>query len=169
MQNGKLTVLGLGSRTSVGAEKKCHRSKLEFLALKMTVCEYFRDYLFYLPHFDVYTDYSPSTYIKTSYNVKGTGQKWINKLADFNFTVHYKSGVENIVVDTLSRLPINNVEDLQPFSGLCSVDEVKAKFDGAMNQVQNGEIWLPKVIIINLDLETELLGRRKIQRITNNN
>ena len=55
-------------------------------------------------------------------------------MTDFNFTVHYKPGVENIVADTLSRLPINNVEDLQDFSGLCSVDEVRTIFDIAVNQ-----------------------------------
>ena len=115
MQNGKLRVLGFGSRTLVGAGKKYHSSKLEFLALKWAVCEHFRDYLFYAPHFDVYTDCNPSTYIKSSCKVNATGHRWINKLTDFDFTVHYKLGVENIVADTLSRLPINNVEDLQAF------------------------------------------------------
>ena len=55
-------------------------------------------------------------------------------MTDFDFTVHYKPGVENIVADTPSRLPINNVEDLQDFSGLCSVDEVRTIFDIAVNQ-----------------------------------
>ena len=115
MQNEKHRVLGFGSRTLVGAEKKYYSSKLEFLALKWAVCEHFRDYLFYVPRFDVYTDYNPLTYIKSSCKVNATGQRWINKLTDFNFTVHYKFSVENIVADTLSRLPINNVEDLQAF------------------------------------------------------
>ena len=79
-------------------------------------------------------------------------------MTDFNFTVHYKPGVEIIVADTLSQLPINNVEDLQAFSGLCSVDEVRAIFDGVVNQAPNGETWLPKVNTINADLETELLS-----------
>ena len=48
-----------------------------------------------------------------------TGQRWINELTDFNFTVHDKPSLENVVVDTLSQLPINNVEDLQGLSGLC--------------------------------------------------
>ena len=65
--------------------------------------------------------------------------------------------MENLVTDTLSWLRINNVEDLQAFSGLCSVDEAKAIFDGAVNQAQNSEAWLPKVNLINADLETELL------------
>ena len=90
-------------------------------------------------------------YIKSSCKVNATGQRGINELTDFNFTVHYKLGVEN-------------VEVLQTFSGLCSVDGVKAIFDGTVDQAQNGEAWLPKVCIINANLETELLhtgGRSK--------
>ena len=52
--------------------------------------------------------------------------------------MHFKPGMENVVADTLSRLPINNVEDLQAFSGLCFVDETRFIFDGAVNQEQNG-------------------------------
>ena len=132
------------------------------------MCEHFRDYLFYVPHFDVYADYSPLTYLKSSCKVNATGQRWISELTDFIFTVHYKPGVENVVADTLIRLPINNVEELQAFSGLCSADEVKAISDGAVNQAQNGEIWLPKMNIINADLETELLytGERSRKSLT---
>ena len=65
--------------------------------------------------------------------------------------------MENVVVDTLGRLPITNFEDLQAFSGLCSVNEVIAIFNGAVNPAQNGEAWLPKVNKINADLQTELL------------
>ena len=93
IQKEKLRVLGFGSRTLVGAEKIYHSSKLEFLALKWAVCEHFRDYLFYVPHFDN----NPLTYIKSSCKVNATGQRWINELTDFNFTIHYKPGVENVV------------------------------------------------------------------------
>ena len=46
-QNGKLRILGFGSRTLVGAEKKYHSSKLEFLRLKWAFGDHFRDYLYY--------------------------------------------------------------------------------------------------------------------------
>lgn len=83
----------------------------------------------------------------SSYKVNATGQRWINKLTDFNFTVHYKL-VKNVAADTSSRLPINYVEDHQASSGLRSVEKVRAIFDGAVNQTQNGEVWLPKVNIM---------------------
>ena len=72
------------------------------------------------------------------------------------------------MADTLNRLPINTVKDLQVFPGLCFVDEVKTIFDGAVNQTQSGKAWLPKVSIINTDLEIELLyiGGRSNESLT---
>ena len=61
-------------------------------------------------------------------------------MTDFNFTVRYKPGVENVVVDTLGRLPITNFEDLQAFSGLCSVNEVIAIFT-LVDVLQNWLNW----------------------------
>ncbi|KAJ8010531.1 hypothetical protein DPEC_G00076050 [Dallia pectoralis] len=60
-QDGRLRVIAYGSRTLTTAERnyRLHSGKLEFLALKWAVCEKFRDYLFYAPHFTVYTDNNP--------------------------------------------------------------------------------------------------------------
>ncbi|KAK3556494.1 hypothetical protein QTP70_008311 [Hemibagrus guttatus] len=48
-QEGKLRVIGYGSRTLTKAERsyRLHDGKLEFLALKWAVCEKLRDYLLY--------------------------------------------------------------------------------------------------------------------------
>lgn len=52
-QGGKLRVIAYGSRTLTPAEQNYHfhSGKLEFLALKWAICEKFRNYLFYTPHF----------------------------------------------------------------------------------------------------------------------
>ena len=149
VQDERLRVIGFGSRTLVGAEAQYHSSKLEFLALKWAVCEHFRDYLYYADHFDIFTDNNPLTYIKTSCKVNATGQRWINELSDFNFTIHYKPGVQNIVADTLSRYPLSTKNDLQKYSIVCSTEEVQAVFNGAINQINNGESWLATINFIN--------------------
>ena len=86
-QEDELKVIGYGSRTLTPAEKKYHSSKLEFLAVKWAVCYYFRDYLYYTPHFKIYTDNNPVTYITTTGRLRATGQRWVNKLAEFNFSI----------------------------------------------------------------------------------
>ena len=62
-QDGKIRVIGYGSRSLTKAERNyhLHSGKLEFLALKWAVCEHFRDYLYYAPHFVMYTDNNPLT------------------------------------------------------------------------------------------------------------
>ena len=108
-QKGTLRVIAYGSRTLSPAEKNyhLHSGKLEFLALKWSVCEQFRDYLYYAPSFTIYTDNNPLTYVLSSAKLNASGLRWISELADFNFTIKYRPGKLNSDADTLSRLPQN--------------------------------------------------------------
>lgn len=65
-KDGHLRPIGFGSRTLTPAERNyhLHSGKLEFLPLKWAICEHFRDYLYFAPHFTVYTDNNPLTYIR---------------------------------------------------------------------------------------------------------
>ena len=94
IQDGSISVIGYGSRTLAGFEEKYHSCKLEFLALRWAICDHFKDYLFYSSHFEVYTDFDPLTYIKISFKVNATGQRWLNELVSFNFPIHYKPGAK---------------------------------------------------------------------------
>ena len=60
-QEVDLRVISYGSRTLIPAEKKYHSSKPEFLGIKWAVCNQFRNYLYYAPHFHIYTNYNPVT------------------------------------------------------------------------------------------------------------
>jgi len=172
IQEEQLRVIGYGSRTLQGAEERYHSSKLEFLALKWAVCEHFKDYLYYTPHFDIYTDNNPLVYLKTSCKLNATGQRWVNELANFQFSIHYKPGVQNVVADTLSRYPIGEeVADLDNFTEYIEVDAVNAMFDGAMTQHKNDETWVAEINTINTtynDLENEILYSQgdKVQHVT---
>ena len=109
IQDGSIRVIGDGSRTLNGSEERYHSSKLEFLVLKWTICGHFKDCLFYSPYFEVYTDFKSLTYIKTSCKGKGYKPALVNKSASFSFSIHYKLGAQNHVVDTLSRFPIQKI------------------------------------------------------------
>ena len=54
------------------AEKNYHSSKLEFLVLKWSVTEHFKEYLVYVP-FVVWTDNNPLTYVLTTPNQDAIG------------------------------------------------------------------------------------------------
>ncbi len=109
-QDGKLRVIGYGSRTLTAAERNyhLHSGKLEFLALKWAVCEKFRDYLFYAPHFTIYTDNNPLTYVMTTAKLNCCRPSVVGELSDFRFDIKYRPGKSNIDADTLSRLPFRH-------------------------------------------------------------
>ena len=140
-----MRVLGYGSRTLTEAEKKYHSSKLEFLALKWAVSEHFRDYLYYSKHFDIYTDFNPLTYLSTTAKLNATGQRWVNELSDYHFTIHYKPGNENVVADALSRYPKLTETNMKDFSNKFEESDVKATFDSVLNQKDNDETWIAAI------------------------
>ena len=106
-QDGRLAVIAYGSRTLTPAEKNyhIHSGKLEFLALKWAVTDRFRDYLYYAPHFVVFSDNNPLTYVLTSARLDGTRHRWVAELADYHFEIRYKPGRLNGDADGLSRMP----------------------------------------------------------------
>ena len=74
--------IAFGSRSLTLAEKNYHSSKLEFIALKWSVTEHFKEYLTYAP-FVVQTDNNPLTYVLTMPNLDATGHQWVGTLASF--------------------------------------------------------------------------------------
>ena len=79
-----------------------HSSKLEFLALKWAITDKLAHYLKYGPHFNVYTDNNPLTYVLTTAKLNAIGLRWIAELADFNFSIKHRPGKVNTDADYIS-------------------------------------------------------------------
>ena len=103
-QNGKLRAIAYASRSVSKSESHYPAHKLEFLALKWAVCKKFHEYLYGSNLFEVYTDNNPLTYVLSSAKLDACGQRWVAKLANYNFTIKYKSGLSNVEADALSRI-----------------------------------------------------------------
>ena len=103
-QNGKLRVIAYASRSVSKSESHYPAHKLEFLALKWAVCDKFHEYLYGSNMFEVYTDNNPLTYVLSSAKLDACGQRWVAKLANYNFTIKYKCGLSNVEADALSRI-----------------------------------------------------------------
>ena len=95
-----------GSCSLTPSEKNYHSSKLEFLALKWSVTEHFKEYLAYSP-FMVQTDNNPLTYVLTTPNLDATGHRWVSALASFQFKLEYQKA-NNSATDALSWVPISH-------------------------------------------------------------
>ena len=93
-----------GSCSLTRLEKNYHSSKLEFLALKWSIMEQFKEYLAYVP-FVVQTDNNPLTYVLTMPNLDTTGHRWVGTLASFQSELEYQKGTDNRAADALSWVP----------------------------------------------------------------
>ena len=68
------------------------------------MCEKCHEYLYGSNTFEVYTDNNPLTYVLTSAKLDACGQRWVAKLANYNFTIKCKCGLSNVEADALSRI-----------------------------------------------------------------
>ena len=102
--------VAFGSRTLTTSEQNYHSSKLEFLALKWSVTEHFKEYLAYAP-FTVCTDNNPLTYMLTTPNLDVMGHHWVGALVSYEFTLEYQKGSDNATTDTLSQVPVRHDKD----------------------------------------------------------
>ena len=101
-QDNKERVIAYASRSLKPSERNYPAHKLEFLALKWTVCEKFHDYL-YGSQFEVITFNNPLTYVLTTAKLDATGQRWVAALSGYKFSIKYRSGKKNADADGLSR------------------------------------------------------------------
>ena len=117
--NGKYRPIAFASRKTSNAERQYPVHKIEFLALKWCVTEKFKDYL-YGKSFVIYTDNNPLTYVLKSAKLDATSQRWLSQLEQYDFTIEYKPGVNNIVADALSRIydteEDDNIEHVQKWA-----------------------------------------------------
>ena len=84
----------------------------------------------------------------------------MNKLASFNFSIHYKPGAQNHAGDTLSRFLIHRDSCISEYSELCGAGEIKSILDAAVTQQNNNESWIPTVNVLSTsynDIQAEIL------------
>ena len=103
--DGKEHVIAYASRGLKASEKNYPAHKLEFLALKWSVCHKFHEYL-YGNKFEVLTDNNPLTYVLTTAKLDATGHQWLAELSLYDFSIKYRPGLKNGDADGLSRRSI---------------------------------------------------------------
>ena len=90
------------SRKLSPAEINYDTREKEFLAL-VDACSHWRHYLHSDLPFKLLSDHDSLKYHKTMPNLTGRLARWIEKMAEFNYTIEHIAGVKNVVADALSR------------------------------------------------------------------
>lgn len=110
-QDGQERVIAYASRSLHPPERNDQNYssfKLELLALKWAITEKFKDYLWGAT-IDVFTDNSPLVHLATA-NLGAVEQRWVNQLANYQYTIRFRPGRTNKNADALSRLPGERVD-----------------------------------------------------------
>lgn len=119
--------IAFASKSLSKAQRHYPAHRLEFLALKWSVCEKFSHWL--KGHdFTVWTDNNPLTYIMTKPKLDACEQRWVAKLAPYNFELKHIPGSKNTIADALSRDPFSKRVGarllMEPYSVLLAETEV---------------------------------------------
>ena len=101
---GKPYVVYYASKTLNEAQRNYTTSEKELLAVVYAL-DKFRSYLIG-SDIVIFTDHSALKYLLTKQNSKARLIRWVLLLQEFNIQIRDKKGVENVVVDHLSRLTI---------------------------------------------------------------
>ena len=99
-QEGLGHILDYASQSQAEQNNSAH--KMKFLAPKCVVTDKYHDYL-YGSTFEVLTANNPLTYMLTTAKLVATGQRWDAALSNYNFTLTYRCGDQNIDADTLQK------------------------------------------------------------------
>ena len=114
----------------------------------------FHEYL-YVGSFQVYRDNNLLTYILSTAKLDTIGQRWVASLAPYNFGLHYNPGRQNVVTDSLLRIPWEKVF----FQDSMDFNVVKAVVDkGKANMVAfiEPDLLEPKLTIQMLQMVNTL-------------
>ena len=75
------------------------------------------------------TDNNPLTYILTAAKLNATGLRWISELANYQFSLSYRSGKKHLDADFLSRNPIDEVVKIEgEVDTVVNIDDVNLIF-----------------------------------------
>ena len=172
--DGQYHPIAYASRVMNETEQRYHLNKQEFLALKWAVTEQFHEYL--SPYgkdrneFVVCTDNIPLTYIFSSANLDAAGQRWVARLASYNFSLEYQKGKDNMVANFLSqmneRLP---EEEVQEYLNQIPYPEVKAVLNNAIMPIEErAEQGVRPTPVSQSDCQEEVVEARPARLATTN-
>lgn len=107
--DGVEKVIAYMSKSLSAQEQNYSATEREALAV-LTAIEHWRCYLENGQKFVVYTDHSALKWFLNLNNPTGRLARWGVRLSGFNYEIRHRRGSENVVPDSLSRIPISAID-----------------------------------------------------------
>ncbi|KAJ8045686.1 hypothetical protein HOLleu_08736 [Holothuria leucospilota] len=130
--NGESRVIAFGSRSLKGAEKNYSATELECLAV-LWAFEKWRPFI-EGSQITVFTDHKALVWMLRNKALKGKLVRWALRLQEFDYTVHYRPGIQNMIPDALSRAP--QICSIDYDSNVCFHKDCKGDPSNVVNWVQ---------------------------------
>ena len=99
MQSGRVVAYGSCQLKNHEQNYPTHDMELAIIVFALKI---WRHYL-YGEQFEVYSDHKILRYIFTQWDLNMRQRRWMKFVEDYDFTLHYHPGKENVVVDALSH------------------------------------------------------------------
>ena len=134
VQNGVKRVIAYASTSVNKTEMNYPVHKLEFLALKWAITDNFHDYLYGGKTFDVFTDNNPLTYVLSTAKLDTCSHRWVARLTNYNFNIHYRSGITNVDAIAPSCIQWSDIlsdPDMVDFDETIGTQSIKAIYNSS--------------------------------------
>ena len=99
MQSGRVVAYGSLQLKNHEQNYPTHDMELAVVVIALKIWRYY----LYSEEFEVYSNHKSLKYIFTQRNLNMRQRRWMEFLEDYDFTLHYHPGKENVVADALSR------------------------------------------------------------------
>ncbi|XP_076271644.1 uncharacterized protein LOC143203410, partial [Rhynchophorus ferrugineus] len=159
--------IAYASRTLSTTECNYSTIEKELLAI-VWATKYFRPYLFGRK-FSIVTDHKPLQWLFSIKEPNSKLVRWRLKLQEFDFTIHYKKGKQNLNADALSRPPLKHSIEIHPVEipkpPLTHISEISDRPDV---NTEDQYLWLDRVKHF-FETQEQIPVFEKPKKINNNN
>jgi hypothetical protein len=153
-KEGRVHVVYYASKTLSEAQLNYVTTEKELLVVVFAF-EKFRSYIVYLKVI-VYTDHATIKYLLAKKDAKPRLIRWILLLQEFNVEIRDKKGVENVVVDHLSRMN-RGQDDKEPIE-----DKMR---DDHLCRILDKDTWMIDIIRAIRKMPLDHLGKNTQRRL----
>ena len=150
-QGGDNKVIGYGSMCFSSTQRNYSTIERELCAIRWG-CEHFKPFIYGIS-FKLYTDHKPLTFMRNMSLHSSRIARTLEELSEYNFSIKYLPGSDNIAADFLSRMNSNTTDEHEEREGLPKEFKIIEKIEGGGNSM-----FKALIVAIQYEYDGELVN-----------